>query len=189
MVVPHQKHREWFFKDFSLPTIEYNDPAEIIIIDGEGTAPVKRNKGAKLAKYPFIFFCDDDICLAKNCLSKMYDAIHNIDYGFSYCNFMRAVFNGVRPNKPFLYSQPFNRKTLLHGNYISTMSLLKSEFLCEFDESLHRYQDWDFWLKVSERTTGIFIPEFLFVAYYLDNGISKEDLDIETINKIKKMYG
>lgn len=170
VIVPLQSHRKDFFERFCLPSIERNSPQEVIIIDEEGTAPVKRNKGAMLAKCSFLFFCDDDVILGRDCLDKYYRSINETVNGFAYSDF---TWINTITNTSFIYkSKVFNKYELLKSNYISTMSLMKSECFCGFSD-LPQYQDWDLWLTISKKFSGHYIPENLYIACSMDQGISK----------------
>jgi len=180
VIVPLQTKRRPFFERFCLPTIEINSPQEIIIIDEEGSAPSKRNKGAKLAKCPFLFFCDDDVCLGKDCLEKFHTAIKETSYGFTYSDFLWIDL--VNNNSLHHIAKPFSKRDLLEKNYISTMSLLKTECFCGFRE-LPKYQDWDLWLTISSKFSGYYIPEILYISYIIDSGITKSFLPDEELKK------
>lgn len=180
VVVPFSPHRDAFFYRFCLPSIEANRPAEIIVEEGSGSAPVKRNRGADKAREEYLFFCDDDSILAGDCLKRMYEEIEGKEAGFSYSHYM-GVVNGVEMHpigRNFVQkSQPFDFEALQKNNYIDTMSLLKREYFPRFDEELAGYQDWDLWLRIAKSgVKGQFIDEVLFLKFYFDKGISSDPL-------------
>ncbi|MFW5847692.1 MAG: glycosyltransferase [bacterium] len=190
VIVPLSKKRRSFFINFVLPLIEANEPMEIIINDNEGSAPKKRNEGFKKATQPYVFFCDDDIILPKNILSEMYLALrHNPKIGYAYCGYHGIVLHPeshpMRGNFR-IPSRPFNATALKKGNYISTMSLIRSDVFPMFDEKLKRLQDWDIFLTLlSKGIEGIFLPNIEFYAYYLDEGItSNSNSEREAIMQI-----
>jgi hypothetical protein len=83
---------------------------------------------------------------------------------------------------------------LLQKNFVSTPSVLVKKACIEkcggFDESLPRYQDWEFFLRLSKHYKFKFINRPLVYVYMQDNSISKskrgEMLALEII--IKKHY-
>jgi hypothetical protein len=48
-----------------------------------------------------------------------------------------------------------------------------------FDENIKRFQDWDIYLTMLERgIEGILTPNTFFWAYYLDEGITSNNVDV-----------
>lgn len=178
VIIPLSDHRKDFFYRFCLPSIEANNPKEIIIIDEEGSAPYKRNKGFRLSTQNFLFFSDDDAILGSDCLKKMLDAIEHGPEAFSYSHYAGIVTNkDAHPlGENFISeSKPFDLDSLKKHNYIDTMSLVKREFFPGFDESLLGFQDWDLWLTIAEAGgTGFFIDDMLYMKFYFDTGISSD---------------
>jgi hypothetical protein len=68
------------------------------------------------------------------------------------------------------------------------MSLVIKDYLPKagWDETLSQYDDWDFWLSIwdEHRAGGIWLPEPLFYAYYLDSGMSVEP-SVEQFRKVQ----
>lgn len=177
VVVPLSKHRQDFFNKFVLPLIEANEPIEIIINNNDGSAPKKRNDGFQKVTQPYVFFCDDDILLPKNILSEMIKTLEkNPEKGYTYCGYNGIVLHPeshpMRGNFK-IPSRPFNASALKRGNYISTMSLIRTEHFPMFDERLKRLQDWDIFLTMLKKgIEGVLTPNVEFFAYYLDKGIT-----------------
>lgn len=194
VIIPHQKSRSLFFSRFCLPSVEANSPKEIIIEDCEGSAPYKRNLGASKASQDFLFFCDDDTILAKNCFEKMYAALDGSSHTFAYSHYSGIVMNQeAHPiGKNFVFqSQSFDLKRLKQSNFIDTMSLLKAESFPGFDEELLGFQDWDLWLTmIKNGASGCLVDDLLFMKFYFDSGISsnlKKHMDAKEVVK-KKHY-
>ena len=84
----------------------------------------------------------------------------------------------------------FSVQALKYGNYVSTMSLMRRELFCGWDEKLKRLQDWSLWLTIVERgAKGILVPSQTFYAYYLDSGItSNNNSEIDAINAIRAKH-
>lgn len=158
-----------------MPSILANDPNEIIEIEGQGSAPEKRNSGFELATQPFVFFCDDDIVLSKNCFSLMLTAIGD-QFDIAYGDYLGVCIPPVTHPKGMVFLQKgreFNEWVLRQRNYISTMSLTRRAKFLGFDDTLPRFQDWDAWLRlIKAGSKGIYIPKVLFHAYYLDVGVT-----------------
>lgn len=196
VIIPTAKSRQRFFYDFVFPLIEANRPIEIIINDDTGSAAKKRNAGFKSATQPFVYFLDDDCLLPVNHLQKLYDTLLiNPNKGYAYTGYKGIV---MHPNSHPMHgnfnikTQDFNGKTLLNGNYISTMALLRKELFIGFDETIPMLEDWDFWLKLFIRKVeGIAVYENEFYAFYNDDGTTSTNnnkLLYESDAIIKKRY-
>ncbi len=194
VIVPLSKKRESFFYSFVLPMIEANNPNEIIINNDEGKATKKRNDGFKKSTEKYVFFCDDDILLPVNHLQKLLTAIEqNGIYGFAYSGYYGIVLdeNNHPIGKNFeIPTIPYSYERLKRGNFISTMSLVRSEIFPGFDENITRLQDWDLWLTIASKGyEGVSVENNKFYAFYHDEGIStKNDSEIQAINNILKKH-
>jgi glycosyltransferase involved in cell wall biosynthesis len=133
----------------------YEDRLTFVRIPHSGAAAA-RNAGAKLATGDALFFCDADLELDPTMFDKLAVALERDPRAaFAYCSF---IWHG----RTFV-ARPFDAETLKRNNYVSTMSLLRRESFPGFDESLPRFQDWDLWLTVVERSgRGVAVPEVLF---------------------------
>src|ERR1035437_3484211 len=191
VIIPLSKNRREFFHNMVLPLIEANEPIEIIINDNEGLAPKKRNDGFKKSTQEFILFVDDDILLPANYIQSLLKALQkNLDKGFAYTGYHGIVLHPENHPMHGNFEIPpveFNVQALKYGNYISTMSLIRKELFCGWDENLKRLQDWDVFLTMVERgVKGILVPSLTFYAYYLDSGItSNTNSEIDAINAIR----
>lgn len=187
--------RRDFFYSYVLPLIKSNNPFEIIIVKGDGKAPYKRNLGFEKCTQEYVFFCDDDILLPSNYLNDMFSELSNTgnDIGYVYTGYMGiVVFNRSHPMKRnfTVSTHEFNPKSLLNGNYISTMSLIKYKCFIEFDEDLERFQDWDLWLGLLKNGYhGKYVKNTGFMAFYNDNGLTSVDNNPQkSIDYIKEKH-
>lgn len=150
-------------------------------------APAARNNGFNNSKGDYIIFWDADTVAAPDMLQKMFAALQQnpqASYAYSQFKFGWKVMK----------SQPFDAEKLKQVNYIDTTSLIRRLAInchpgCEprnrfnarvacigpWDESLKRFQDWDFWLMMLEQgKTGVFVPEVLYTKIVAGRlGISK----------------
>ena len=172
VVVPHKLSRSIFFNNYCLPSIELNNPNEIIILSGDEHVQIKRNEGASISNSEFIFFCDDDIILPIKFFERLLSEIGDND--FAYCDYIAAN----HPNTIFKRhtAKPFDIVTLRQQNYISTMSLVRKSAFPGFDENIERLQDWDMFLTMTEMgSTGVYVQNLDFIAFWLDQGITGND--------------
>ncbi len=152
----------------------YLDRIKYIEQENRGSNPA-RNRGVAeaLGRSPageasgeYLLFCDADITLQPDALSKLLHALEqNPEVSYVYCSF---IFG----NKKFP-CQPFDADELRKNNYINTMALICREHFPGFDEEIWRFQDWDLWLTMLEAGhTGILVPEYLMHATIERQGIS-----------------
>lgn len=191
ILVPHKPSRRDFFNGYCLPSLRAQGANEILVDeDPEAGVAVKRNRLAAKARNDYLFFCDDDVVLRGDCIQKMLQALYETqgkDFwttatAFAYCDYLGVCWPGV-PHPTLATSmggstglhraREFCHATLRQFNYISTMSLLRRIAFTGFDETLPRYMDWDLWLTLTTQGhTGVYIPEVLFQAHYIDAGIT-----------------
>ncbi|MDD5527739.1 MAG: glycosyltransferase family A protein [Patescibacteria group bacterium] len=123
-------------------------------------APNARNHGFQASKGDYLFFCDADVALDKNCLWEMINVLQNHpEAAFAYSSFKWG-------DKLFRL-QPFDWKKLRQMPYISSMSLVRTKNfpITGWDENLKKFQDWDLWLTIGEQGgKGIWIDKPLFAA-------------------------
>lgn len=197
VIIPHKISRRHIMTVDSLLKQTYQDFEVIIIPDYEKIGAARcRNIGAQRAQAPKIFFADDDLILDPTCLKKMSDVLDiNPTIGLVYCDYKLAgTKEGIQ------YGELWDPELLLKRNYISSMSMIRTEALFAlngFNGKLERYQDWDLWIRFSKmqlkdgfKPKGYYIHECLFTAYFDGNGISErgpEDRFKQTA-KLKKRF-
>ncbi len=127
-----------------------------IITQPNKGAAAARNRGAQESKGEYLLFWDADTLAKPVLLAKMHGVLRDDrEASFAYSQF-RFGWKKMK-------SQAFSVTALRKYNYIDTTSLIRRAVFTGFDESLHRFQDWDLWLTLIEKNkTGIFIPEVLF---------------------------
>ncbi len=190
VIVTAIKSRLNFTKEFVIPAIELNNPSEIILIDDKNlNVQQKRNKGVSLAKEKYLFFSDDDILLPHNHLKTLSDYLDaNPDVGYVYTDYQAVVLDMENhPIKKNYYhqSKEFDGEILKQENYISTMSMVRKDVFCGFDEKIKRLQDWDLWLTLLERgVKGKYVPDTGFLAFYLDAGITSNKTPLQEAIRI-----
>lgn len=114
-----------------------------------------RNQGLWQAQGDYIFFCDADVTLHPECFSEMYSNISEADW--VYCNYQIG--------EELHRYQPFSLHALKRNNLCSTMSLIKADIAPEWDESIERFQDWDYFLNLAfQGYKGKWIDKVLFTT-------------------------
>lgn len=122
-----------------------------------------RNNGGYQAKGEYVLFLDADDCLHKNYLEKTLNILeqnHQYQLVYSKAELFEAQ-TGEWKLPPYQ-----GIKSLLQGNMIYITALhRRSDFLAlgGFDENLHTYEDWDYWIRLLKDNHSIyFINETLF---------------------------
>lgn len=134
---------------------KYQNKITIINQPNQGAASA-RNAGAKIARAPFIIFCDADIKMKPQMLEKMLAVLKKrpkTSYVYASFKFGFKIFT----------LWPFDAKKLKQMPYIHTTSLIRKEHFPGWDKKLKRFQDWDLWLTMLERGyKGVWLNEVLF---------------------------
>ena len=158
IIIPVYKHeRELELALASIKNQTYKNIETIIERDAkhEG-APVMRNRGFARATGDCIIFWDADIVAEPDMIEKMVNKLEeNSNKDFVYCNY----YFGCKK----MPAREFDFSALQANNYIHSTSLVRREAVTKWDESLRRFQDWDFWLTLAESgKQGIWLDEYLF---------------------------
>lgn len=137
------------------------------------------NVGLEHALGAYLIFLDDDDLMDAGHIASLIAALKE----FPQC---QAAFSGTRVTDASgvtqgVYSHTYSPQQLLVGNFLPIHAVLFSQALvqagCRFDTTLETYEDWDFWLQVSQHTT--FTPtgvvSAIYRAYLGDSGMSQAD--------------
>lgn len=124
-----------------------------------------RNYGGEHAKGALIAFQDSDDTWHADKLEKQYRRLVQTGADMCYCGMNRVAANGSR----FYYPVHAPRsecalKDFLAENRASTQTMLMHRCVWEelrFDESIRRYQDWDFAIRAAARFDLTYLPEAL----------------------------
>ncbi len=127
-------------------------------LDENRGAPFARNYGFKHSKGEYLFFCDSDATLEKDCLEILLEALNkNLKASYAYSNFLWG--------KKLFKIGEFNKEKLKSAPMIHTMSLIRREAFPEngWDESIKKLQDWDLYLTMLENGyKGVWLDKILF---------------------------
>lgn len=136
---------------------------KVVVVPDEGKgANWARNEGFKQCDTEFVLFSDNDIEWKPNAIEVLYETLRRFTRA-SYA-YGRFEIDGV-----VWGHQMFDPVKLLTANYISTMSLIRSDDfrLCGgFDESIKGFQDWDLWLNllINHGKRGTYCNELIFTT-------------------------
>jgi hypothetical protein len=133
---------------------------EIGDIEGFG-ANHTRNEGFRMSpKSEFTLFSDNDICWKPDALQNLIDTLKsNPDAAYSYGSY------DLEGHPLVGKAIEFDPQALIRGNYISTMSLIRTKYFTGFDEAIEQLQDWDLWLSFLVRgLVGVYCGKIIFTT-------------------------
>jgi GT2 family glycosyltransferase/LmbE family N-acetylglucosaminyl deacetylase len=117
------------------------------------------NTGLQEAAGQYLMFLDDDDWLYHDHIAKLVDILEREESsGVAYTGVecMSEESPGTW-KKVHIFNEPYDPIRLLIQNYIPSHSaLFRKHYVdlgCRFDEDLDIYEDWDFWVQMSQRTT------------------------------------
>ena len=185
IIIPVYNHQQVFERAIASILAQTYRPLEIIVVDDgsdpaiqvnktedEGCtirlirqnnagAPAARNTGFRESKGAYVIFWDADVEAIPSMIETM---VHRLaadpTLSFVYCDHTVYTVGGVPKSMP---GQAFSLEALKKKNYIHSTSLVRREAVVPWDESLKRFQDWDFFLRIAlAGGTGLWIDTLLF---------------------------
>ncbi|EKD66918.1 MAG: glycosyl transferase family protein [uncultured bacterium] len=177
IIIPVYNHEEALHRSLvSLENQTFQDIEVIVVDDGSrkkleigdwkfsfklvhqenSGAPAARNKGFELSKGEYVIFWDADLIAEPEMLEKMVATLErNKNASFVYSNFVfgRKKMKGLQ----------WSNVTIKQCNYVHSTSLIRRTDAILWDESLKKFQDWDYFLTLAEKgNIGIWLNEYLF---------------------------
>ena len=154
-------------------------PVTLAIPESPLSRPCAANFGLERAEGEYLLFLDEDDWLAPDHLEHLLDYLTSQDQ-------LSAAYSSTRKTDVAgevtldTFDWPFDRLLLMKDNFIPIHAMLFARGLldqgCRFDESYEIYEDWDFWLQLSEHTDFRHLD--YCTAFYRDGGASQTaDLD------------
>ena len=169
-----------------LPSTWGPHPLKVLSKDHPLPRSEAANLGLKAAQGTYASFLDDDDLLFEDHLQSLISKLEKTPD-------IRAIYSGVRvevyekdsksPIRSFDFNEPFNLQRLRGRNYIPIHAMLFERSLitqdrCCFDETLDLFEDWDFWLQLSQHTP--FLHHDKITALYRNqggSGLGEENLE------------
>lgn len=139
---------------------------------------VAANQGLNSASGQYCMFLDDDDWVSKDHVATLVEAIENQSAVQAvYSCTQRTLSDGTLTEDVF--RQPYDSALLLRDNFMPIHSVLFAKTLvdqgCKFDEQFDIFEDWDFWLQVSQHTSFKLVDQV--TAFYRGGGESETNQD------------
>ena len=151
----------------------------LVLPESPLSRPNAANAGIERARGEYLLFLDEDDWLAPDHVEHLLDFLTGRqDVRAAYSSTRKTDVTGKSTLETF--QQPFDRLLLMRDNYIPIHSMLFARGLidegCRFDDDFEIFEDWDFWLQLSERTDFHHVNRC--TAFYRSGGASQTaDLD------------
>ena len=148
-------------------------PLEFVSTGSALSRSAAANAGLEAAHGKYIQFLDDDDWIDPSHVSQLVNALESSDEtAAAYSSTQKT--NAAGDSLDYVFREAFDPILLMRDNYIPIHSLLFDSALlehgCRFDETFDIYEDWDFWLQLSQHTNFQHIDSI--TAYYREGGDS-----------------
>jgi GT2 family glycosyltransferase/glycosyltransferase involved in cell wall biosynthesis len=153
-------------------------PLPVNLVSGEAKLPRSdaANAGLDASTGEYLLFLDDDDWIASTHITGLLSTLEaNPQVGAAYSSTNKVSANGEPAGIDF--DQDFDPILLMRDNFIPIHSVLFRKSLlahhCRFDTELEVYEDWDFWIQLSQHTRFLHLDSF--TAFYREGGDSETD--------------
>ena len=160
--------------DNSLDSAAAGDRPLVLVTTGTALSRSQAaNAGLEAAHGKYIQFLDEDDWIDSNHVSQLVSALESSEEtAAAYSSTQKTSATGE--SLDYIFREDFDPIMLMRDNYIPIHSLLFESSLlennCGFDEAFDIYEDWDFWLQLSQHTDFQHIDSV--TAYYREGGDS-----------------
>ncbi|MDB3992105.1 glycosyltransferase [Gammaproteobacteria bacterium] len=140
------------------------------------------NHGLDAATGDYLMFLDDDDWISSNHVQNLLIKL-KANLG------VKAVYSSAQKTNPegspldYIFKTEYDPYLLMRDNYIPIHTMLFDSSIinrgCRFDDRFQIYEDWDFWLQLSQYTDFEHIPDV--TAFYRGGGDSGTDIQDDAI--------
>ena len=169
-----------------------NDRFSYYRLDRNRRACYARNFGMRLAKGDLVAFQDSDDTWYPEKLEKQLKKLQEEDADFVFCVMNRVTPERTKhfPRRSLDVYHDFYRQELML-NAVSTQTILMKKDAAldiSFDESLKRYQDWDFAIRAAKKYKAAYVPEILVDSVVGEDSITAVNSAYDALFTLYQKY-
>jgi glycosyltransferase involved in cell wall biosynthesis len=148
-----------------LPENENGPPTSLLRIESSVGPGEARNRGLERCEGPFVAFLDDDDEWADDKLERQVEQLRHQgpEIAMTHCGY--GFWGEGEDTSPYAPGRRSLRSEVLRGPYIAPSTVLIRRTVLEelggFDADLRQMEDWDLFLRVSDRYAGVSQSEVL----------------------------
>ena len=140
------------------------------------------NHGLDAAKGDYLMFLDEDDWISNNHVQNLLIKLKaNLRVKAVYSSAQKTNKEGLPLD--YIFNTDYDHSLLMRDNYIPIHTMLFNSSIvnrgCRFDDRFEIYEDWDFWLQLSQYTDFQHVPDV--TAFYRAGGDSGTDIKDEAI--------
>jgi len=174
-----------------------NHDGRIVYIQHEANRGLAaaRNTGIRAARGKYICYLDDDDRLYINHLETLVTFLENSEYEVVYTDAHRAwqrLENGklITYQVDLPYSYDFDRDLLVGNNFIPVLCIMHTRTCLDefglFDESLPVLEDYELWLRISEKYPFVHLPQVTCEFSWREDGSTMTSSKQEQFTQIRQ---
>lgn len=159
--------------------------------------PAARNTGIKIAHGKYIAYLDDDDIFYPEHLKTLIDFLETSDYKIAYTDAYRAIYKNVKgenvlKRKEIFPSQNFDGDRILVENFIPVICVMHEKSCFEdtglFDETLTSHEDWELWIRMSQKFSFGHIPKITCEFSWVEDDVRESQRRCEFLSTLLIIY-
>ncbi|MDP2208916.1 MAG: glycosyltransferase [Bacteroidota bacterium] len=159
--------------------------------------PAARNSGIKIARGKYIAYLDDDDIFYPEHLKTLVDFLETTKYKIAYTDSYRAVYKNIRgetvcQRKEIFPSPDFDNDRIFVENFIPVLCFMHERSCFEdvgvFDETLTSHEDWEIWIRMSQKFSFGHIPKITCEFSWIENEVRESQRRSEFLSTLLIIY-
>lgn len=159
--------------------------------------PAARNTGIRASRGKYISYLDDDDIFYPEHLKTLVDFLETTDYKIAYTDSYRAVYKHFRgetvfQRKEIFHSSDFDGDRIFVENFIPVLCFMHERTCFNkvgmFDESLTSHEDWELWIRMSQKFSIGHIPKITCEFSWIDDDMRESQRRSEFLSTLLSIY-